>query len=98
MGRLDPVSINTAEVKVGSENFPVNALAQVSAKSANSCVVSPFDSSQLDIIEKSLRIWNDSLDIKKQDNTLILTQAAQGKDAKAKLIARVKKIGSDRRE
>ena len=61
------------------------------------CAVSPFDSSQLDIIEKSLRNSNDSLDIKRQDYTLLLTQVAQGKEVRDKLIQKVKKLGSDRK-
>ena len=44
----------------------MNALAQVAAKGANSCAVVPFDSSQMEIIEKALRIANDSLEFKKQ--------------------------------
>ncbi len=85
-------------MKVGGETLPLNGLAQVSAKSANSCVVSPFDSGQCELIEKALRIWDDSLDIKRTDNTLTLTQAAIGKEARDKLLQRVKKLGNDRRE
>lgn len=97
-GRLEPGAINAAQVKLGSDVFPISSLAQVSSKSANSCVVSPFDSSQIDLIEKSLKIWNDTLDIKRQDNMLVLTQDIQGKDARAKLVQRLKKLANDRRE
>jgi ribosome recycling factor len=76
----------------------LNGLAQVSAKGANSCVVSPFDSSQCELIEKALRAWDDSLEIKRTDNTLTLTQPAMGKEAREKLQQRVKKLGNDRRE
>ena len=57
----------------------MNSVAQVNAKGANICAVSPFDSSQIDIIEKAIKSNNDSLDIKRQENVLILTQMAQGK-------------------
>ena len=66
VGRLEPASLNSIDVKVGAQNFPLNALAQVTAKGANICVVSPFDSSQLDIVEKAIRSNDDTLDIKRQ--------------------------------
>lgn len=97
-GRLDAAAIAAAQVKLGSEALPLSALAQVSAKSANSCVVSPFDSSHTDVIERSLRVWDDSLEIKRGENVLTLTQAAQGKEAREKLLQRVKKLGGDRKE
>jgi ribosome recycling factor len=97
-GRLDAASIASAQVKLGNENMQLSALAQVSAKSANTCVVSPFDSSHTDLIERSLRIWDDSLEIKRGENALTLTQAAQGKEARDKMVQRVKKLANDRKE
>lgn len=39
----------------------LNNIAQVSSKSAISCVISPFDSSHQELIEKAIKIWDDSL-------------------------------------
>ena len=50
MGRLEAASINMADIKIGAQTFPLNALAQVSPKGANTCAVSPFDSSQVEMI------------------------------------------------
>lgn len=44
VGRLEAASVAAAMIKVGGESMALSALAQVSSKSANSCVVSPFDS------------------------------------------------------
>lgn len=76
----------------------LSSLAQVSSKSANSCVVSPFDSAHFDLIEKSIKIWDDSIEIKRGESMLTLTQVAQGKEAKDKLIQKVKKLTQDRKE
>lgn len=97
-GRLEANAISNAQIKLGGESMPLNSLAQVSAKSANTCVVSPFDSSHLDLIERSLRIWDDSLEIKRGENVLTLTQAAQGKEVRDKMVQRVKKLANDRKE
>jgi ribosome recycling factor len=97
-GRLDANAVATVQVKLAGEIMALSALAQVSSKSANSCVVSPFDSSHFDLIERSLRIWDDALDIKRGENALTLTQVAQGKDVRDKLIQRVKKLANDRKE
>lgn len=75
----------------------LSGVAQISSKSANTCVVSPFDSDQLDNIDKSLKLWDDSLDIKKNENTLIITQVSQGKEMKDKLIQKLKKLTNDRK-
>ena len=65
VGRLDPVSIGTIDIKIGAQSFPLNSLAQVTAKGANSCSVTPFDSTQIEHIERLLRSSNDALDIKR---------------------------------
>lgn len=65
MGRLDPASIGSIEIRLGPQTFPLNSIAQVTAKGANSCAVTPFDSTQTDHIDRSLRTNNDSLDIKR---------------------------------
>jgi ribosome recycling factor len=54
-------TLNKVLIKLGNENTALNTLAQISSKGANSCAISPFDSSQLEIIEKSLKVWDDSL-------------------------------------
>lgn len=79
VGRLEASSVSSALIKVGGENMVLSSLAQVSSKSANSCVVSPFDSAHFDLIEKSIKIWDDSIEIKRGENMLTLTQIAQGK-------------------
>ena len=66
MGRLEPSTLSNIDIKVGSQHLPLNSLAQVNAKGANICAITPFDSSQIDIIEKAIRNSNDSLDIKRQ--------------------------------
>ena len=38
------------------------------------------------------------MEIKRGENALTLTQAAQGKETRDKLVQRVKKIGNDRKE
>jgi ribosome recycling factor len=57
----------------------LSALAQVSSKNANTCIISPFDNSQIEMIEKSLKIWDDSLEIKRGQVELTVTQMSQGK-------------------
>lgn len=76
----------------------LSALAQVSSKSTNCCVVSPFDSGHFELIEKSIKIWDDSIDVKRGENSLTLTQVGQGKEAREKLLQKVKKLGQDRKE
>ena len=98
VGRLEPASLNMIDVKVGAQSFPLNAVAQVTAKGANICVVSPFDSSQIDIVEKAIRNSDDTLEIKRQENSLSITQLAQRKDARDKLVQKVKKLSLDRKE
>lgn len=78
--------------------MPLSGLAQISSKGANTCVVSPFDSDQLDVIDKSLRLWDDALEIKRQDNSLTITQLSQGKEVKDKLVQKLKKLANDRKE
>lgn len=97
-GRLEASSVSTVQVKLGGEIMPLSSLAQVSSKSANSCVVSPFDSSHIDLIERSLRVWDDTLEIKRGENAISLTQVAQGKEVRDKMIQRVKKLANDRKE
>lgn len=65
VGRLDPASIGSMEIKIGAQSFPLNSLAQVTAKGANSCSVTPFDSTQAEHIDRILRANNDALDIKR---------------------------------
>jgi hypothetical protein len=79
VGRLEASALANAQIKVGGETLILNSLAQVSSKSANTCVISPFDSSHFDLIERSLKIWDDSLEIKRGENSLTLTQPTQGK-------------------
>lgn len=49
-GRLEVAAVLKASCKLGTKNFTIADLGQVSAKGANSCVISPYDSSQLDAI------------------------------------------------
>ena len=98
VGRLEASSVAAALIKVGGESMALSALAQVSSKSANSCVVSPFDSAHFELIEKSIKIWDDSIEIRRGENMLTLTQMAQGKEAREKLVQKVKKLGQDRKE
>lgn len=49
-GRLDAAAVLRAPCKIGNQNYTVADLGQVSAKGANSCIVSPFDSYQVDAI------------------------------------------------
>ena len=78
--------------------MPLSGIGQVSAKGANVCVVSPYDSSHIEQVERSLKMWDDTLDIKRQDNALMVTQLAQGKDIKTKMTQRLKKLSTDRKE
>jgi ribosome recycling factor len=57
----------------------LSSLAQVSSKNANTCIISPFDNSQIEMIEKSLKIWDDGLEIKRGQVELTITQIVQGK-------------------
>ena len=98
LGRLDPASVLNANIKIGSSVMMLAAIGQVSAKGVNSCVVSPFDSMHLDVMERSLKLWDDSLDIKRSENMLILTQVAQGKEGKTKMVQKLKKLANDRKE
>lgn len=98
IGRLEPSVLSNVQVKVGGSAMPLNSIGQVSAKGANVCVVSPYDSSHSELIERSLKIWDDSLDIKRQDNLLLITQTTQGKDVKVKMTQRLKKLTTDRKE
>ena len=50
MGRLEPSSLSSIQIRTGGQSLPLNSLAQVNSKGANICAVSPFDSSQIDII------------------------------------------------
>jgi len=50
VGRLDPNSIGSIDIKLGHQSFQLNSLAQVTAKGANSCSVTPFDSTQTEHI------------------------------------------------
>ena len=45
---MEVASIMKAQCKIGSHTHLISEIAQVSAKGANSCVVSPFDSSQIE--------------------------------------------------
>ena len=47
----------------------------------------------LELIEKSIKIWDDSIEIRRGENMLTLTQMAQGKEAREKLVQKVKKLG-----
>jgi hypothetical protein len=45
-----------------------------------------------------LKVWDDSLEIKRQEKSLLLTQLSQGKEAKDKLVQKLKKLSADRKE
>lgn len=52
----------------------------------------------MEMIEKSLKIWDDSLEIKRGQVELTVTQMSQGKQVRDKMIQKVKKLSVDRRE
>ena len=49
------------EVRVGKERMHVKYLAQIAPKNATSVIISPYDSDNLDAIEKAIKTADDTL-------------------------------------
>lgn len=98
-GRLDATFFTHIYAKVGTENLPVSQLAQINVKNANTCIVSPFASENIDAIEKGLKVSETGFDITRTDKSLTVSQnGSTAKELKEKLIVKTRKITQDRKE
>jgi ribosome recycling factor len=65
----------------------------------NSCVISPYDSENIELIEKSLKVIDENLEVSRADKTIIVKQSNNNsKDIKEKAISKAKKLANDKKE
>jgi len=60
-GKLDATSFDDVEVRIGKEKLHVKHLAQIAPKNTLSVIVNPYDSDNLEAIEKSIKASDDTL-------------------------------------
>ena len=60
-GKLDAATFDDIEVRVGKDRLHVKLLAQIAPKTPISVIVNPYDSDNLDAIEKAIKATDDTL-------------------------------------
>ena len=73
IGRLDEQFFNDVSVKIENQTFKIIELCQIAPKTINTCVLNPYDSDNLNQVQKELMSLNMGLEIKKSEKMLILS-------------------------
>ncbi len=60
-GKLDATSFDDIEVKIGKDRLQVKHLAQIAPKNSVSVIINPYDSDNIDAIEKAIKTSDDTL-------------------------------------
>jgi ribosome recycling factor len=61
-GKLDAATFDDIEVRVGKEKLQIKQLAQIAPKNNTSVIINPYDSDNLDAIEKAIKASEDTLE------------------------------------
>lgn len=92
IGRLDPNLFANIFVRIGNSSFTVQQLAQIAPKSANTCVLNPFDHENLESVMRAVQGTDYGFQVTKVQKTILITQPQNSaKELKQKLLVKLKK-------
>jgi ribosome recycling factor len=98
-GKLDASTFDDIEVKIGKDKLHIKQVAQIAPKSNTSVIINPYDSENLEVIEKAIKASDDSLETVKVEKTLSVSLPNSSiQELKVKMVEKVKKSLNDQKD
>lgn len=98
-GKLDAATFDDIEVKIGKEKLHIKQLAQIAPKTTTSVIINPYDSDNLDAIEKAIKATDDTLETLKIEKALSVSLPNSSiQELKVKMVDKVKKSLNDQKD
>jgi ribosome recycling factor len=86
-------------VKINDHSYRATDLAQISPKNVTTCILTPYDTDNLDKIQKSLINQDFGFHITLSDKSITITQPSSAlKEIKEKMLQKAKKLVVDKKE
>ncbi len=98
-GKLDAATFDDIEVKAGKEKLHIKQLAQIAPKNNTSVIINPYDSDNLEAIEKAIKATDDTLETLKIEKALSVSLPNSSiQELKMKMVEKVKKSLNDQKD